>query len=310
MKATEILKRFGFDTEIEPESIYPFSPVYRVAADQGDIVVKKTQSPMERAEGLIKFTSHLSENGVCVVTPVELNRDNPQTVQEDVYVVYPYISGSVYTGKNGEIYQAGRLLGQIHELSSAENHYQLDPYNVYDFTTAEVEESMTAIGENASANHFSLEAGQLKEKLMAAVSRQQELEKSGLPCVASPYDYKANNLIYTPESYLIDPDNATWVPRVFDLALALLLFHNEHDAAPARMFTPEEWQLFLRGYTSAVELTELEKSYWQKAVEHIFLDEVMWLMEEFPEDWENPRQRSLFADLIRVVMDSREYGFE
>ncbi|WP_100011270.1 phosphotransferase [Lentibacillus sediminis] len=310
MKTSEILRGFGLDSEPEPESIYPFSPVYRVTTDEGDVVVKKTQSPLKRAKGLIKFISHLSENGIDVVTPVELDRDNPQTVQEDVYVVYPYINGSVYTGKNEEIYQAGRLLGQIHGLSPAENHYQLDPYNVYDFTTAEVEESMAAIGKNAAANHFSLEPGELKEKLMAAVSRQDELERSGLPCVASPYDYKANNLIYTPEPYLIDPDNATWVPRIFDLALALLLFHNEHDTAPARIFTAYEWQLFLKGYTSAVELTEQEKSYWQQAVEHIFLDEVMWLMEEFPEDWENSRQRRLFADLIRVVLDCREYGIE
>lgn len=43
--------------------------------------------------------------------------------------------------------------------------------------------------------------------------------------MAAPHDYKASNLVVVLEPYFIDPDNATWSPRIFDLALALLLFH-------------------------------------------------------------------------------------
>ena len=51
----------------------------------------------------------------------------------------------------------------------------------------------------------------------------------------------------------------------------------------------------------------MEKVYWKKAVEHVFLDEVMWLMADVEEDWENPSQRILFEGLIEIVLDSSSY---
>lgn len=309
MNGATILQKFGFDTEEEPTSIYPFSPVYHVTLEKDDVIVKKTQQPIERAHRLIEYTTFLSDNGIKVVTPVNLNRDNPQTMDGETYVVYPFIEGYTYTGKDSEIYEAGRFFGRIHSLSPGENVYQLDEYNVYDFTIEEVNESMENIERNAAKNDFELDT-QLKEKLIEIVSQQEELQNSNLPNVATPYDFKANNLIYTPEPYLIDPDNAESVPRVLDLALVLLLFHNELSTAPDTIFTPEQWQLFLKGYKESVHLTDLEHSYWEKAIEHVFLDEVMWLLEEANEDWSDPSQRMLFERLIRVLMDASDYGIE
>ena len=84
----------------------------------------------------------------------------------------------------------------------------------------------------------------LKTILLESVVSQEGLYQAGLPHVATPHDFKANNLVLIPEPFLIDPDNATWIPRIFDLALTLLLFHNEHDQAPDRVFTIDEWKLF------------------------------------------------------------------
>ncbi|WP_235793813.1 phosphotransferase [Virgibacillus salidurans] len=304
------MQKFGFYTEEEPISIYPFSPVYHVMLEKGDVIVKKTQRPIERAYRLIEYTTFLSDNGIKVVTPVNLNRHNPQTIDGETYVVYPYIEGSTYTGKDNEIYEAGKFFGRIHSHSPKENVYQLEEYDVYDFTVEEVEESMQNIERNAAKYEFVLDSVQHKEKLIQIVSQQEELQNSNLPNVVTPYDFKANNLIYTPEPYLIDPDNAGWIPRIFDLALALLLFHNELSTAPDTIFTPEQWKLFLSGYNKSVHLTDLEHSYWQKTIEHVFLDEVMWLLEEANEDWSDPSQRMLFESLLRVLMDASDYGIE
>lgn len=114
-----------------------------------------------------------------------------------------------------------------------------------------------------------------------------------MPHVLTPHDYKANNLVFTPKPYLIDPDNAAKVPRVFDLALALFLF--------------QQWKAFLSGYYQFVQLTEVEKRVWKMALEHVFLDEVMWLMAEVPEDWEKPSQRQLFLSVVHLLLHSQAY---
>ena len=148
----------------------------------------------------------------------------------------------------------------------------------------------------------------LEEMLLQTVQQQKRLKTSGLPHVATPHDYKANNLVYTPEPYLIDPDNAAWVPRIFDLALVLLLFHNEFATAPDQPFTAEQWKQFLAGYQEYVTLTQKEKTLWTQAVEHFFLDEVMWLMADVQEDWHNPAQRNLFNSLIQLFLNFEEYS--
>ncbi|WP_245976811.1 phosphotransferase [Oceanobacillus arenosus] len=158
--------------------------------------------------------------------------------------------------------------------------------------------------------HVNIDILQLEAKLMQAVTTQEALKNSGLPLVATPHDYKANNLIYTPEPYLVDPDNATWIPRTFDLALALLLFHNEIFTGPDRVFTTREWQTFLSGYKEYVTISDLERTNWQRAVDHVFLDEVMWLMAEVEEDWSNPTQRSLFASLVKLILDPSSYELD
>ena len=303
MNGKEILNTFGFDVTEEPVSIYPFSPVYKVKHGNQDVVVKRTQ---RRAASVMAYIKMLKDKGINVVTPMPLQVDNPQKCEDTNFVVYPFIEGEKYSGKEKEIYEAGKMLGEIHRLSPVSNTYDLLTYDVYDFNEQEVEESMEAI------NQYAKKAGvevytSLKTKLLESVARQQELSEAGLPHVATPHDYKANNLVFIPEPYLIDPDNAAWIPRIFDLALALLLFHNEHVDAPDRVFTTDEWELFLSGYKQSIVFTEQEKLYWERAKQHVFLDEVMWLMAEYEEDWQNPAQQTLFESLIRLIMDGADY---
>lgn len=303
MSGTEILNIFGFDVKEEPENIYPYSPVYRVKYGDQDVVVKRTQS---RAESLMSYTNMLKDKGINVVTPVKLQVDNPQKYEDTNYVVYPFIEGQKYSGKDNEIYEAGKMLGQIHSYSPVSNEYNLLEYDVYDFNEEEVEESMEAIIQHAEKAGIRIDPG-LKTKLLGSVANQQELYDAGLPHVATPHDFKANNLVLIPEPYLIDPDNAGWVPRIFDLALALLLFHNEHEEAPDQVFTIDEWEIFILGYKEYIVLTDQEKVFWEKAKQHVFLDEVMWLMAEYEEDWQKSSQQKLFMSLIHFMRDSANY---
>ena len=303
MSGKEILNIFGFDVQDEPTSIYPFSPVYRVKHGENDVIVKRTQ---RRADSVMAYIKMLKEKGIQVVTPVQLSVENPQKYEDTNFVVYPYIEGAKYTGNEQEIYEAGKLLGKIHSVSPTSNTYELLEYNVYDFNEQEVEESMESILQHAKKVGIEI-APDLKRKLIESVANQQILSNVGLPHVATPHDYKANNLVFVPGPYLIDPDNAAWIPRIFDVALALLLFHNEHATAPDRVFTVEEWDVFLSGYKESIAFTDQEIAFWEMAKQHVFLDEVMWLMAEYEEDWQDPAQQGLFKTLIRVLVDGEVY---
>ncbi|WP_054703590.1 phosphotransferase [Bacillus sp. JCM 19041] len=303
MSGKTILKSLGIQSEEEPISIYPFSPVYHV----NNYIAKRTQRPLLQAQRLMEYTNMLAANGVSVVTPVKEMESNPKQINNDVYVVYPFIDGDVYKGEPEQIQAAGALLGQIHAMSPAENTYQLKTYDVYDFYDYEVEESIENISDFTNQYDVHIDSSRLNEKLIQVVNQQKVLKNRGLPHVATPHDYKANNLIFTPEPYLIDPDNAAWIPRTFDLALCLLLFHNEMPSAPNRVFTTKEWALFLKGYSSHVTLSKKECLHWQQTIEHVFLDEVMWLMADVPEDWEKPAQRALFESLVNTLFCLNDY---
>lgn len=303
MRGTELLHLFEFHVTEEPTSIYPYSPVYRVQYKDKDVIVKRTQN---NAASVVAYTQMLKEHGIQVVTSVPLQVDNPQKFEDTNYVVYPFIDGQRYVGHRDEIYAAGKMLGQIHAASPSSNTYRLLEYDVYDFNEQEVEKSMAAIHQHAQKAGVSV-APELKNTLLNIVANQRDLLEANLPHVATTHDFKANNLIFTPAPYLIDPDNAIWIPRIFDLALAFLLFHNEHLEAPDRVFTKAEWALFMEGYHTCVTLTEQEHLFWNKAIQHVFLDEVMWLMAAFEEDWQNDAQQNLFNSVMQVMMDQKDY---
>ena len=56
MNAKTIVNSFGFQVEEEPVSIYPFSPVYQLERPEGEFIVKKTQTPIAKANRLMNYT--------------------------------------------------------------------------------------------------------------------------------------------------------------------------------------------------------------------------------------------------------------
>ncbi|GGP16817.1 phosphotransferase [Oceanobacillus neutriphilus] len=303
MNSKAILKEFGFNVTEEPQSIYPFSPVYKLQ----NYIIKKTQYPLERAWNLVRYTTYLKENGISIVTPVNLHASNPKQIDDACYICYPFINGSNYQGTEKEIKQAGELLGRIHALSSSKNIFDLSEYDVFDFYHHEVDDHMKKISIFAGSYQVNMSIQKLKDLLHTAVENQEKVKNTSLNWVETPYDYKANNLVFQSSPVLIDPDNAKWIPRTFDLALALLLFHNEFSSAPNRTFTPKEWKLFLDGYSKHQTLTNTEIKAWEETVLHVFLDEVMWLMAEVEEDWERKEQRDLFVSVTETLFHIKDY---
>lgn len=303
MTSKYIINKFGIEIAEEPTSIYPFSPVYKVKKDNQDVIIKKTQTPLKSVQNLMCFLNTLREYEINIVSPIA----KPLEINGSIYVMYPFIDGNKYTAKDEEIFQSGMLLGRIHSASSRINEFQLPTYNVFDFTEQEVLRDMQSIRQNIKNANRTLSVDGMEQKLLEVVKNQATLKSLKLPLVATPYDYKANNIIYTPTPYIIDPDNATWLPRIFDLALVLLLFHNELDTAPDHIFTPKQWKLFLAGYKKYTTLTELEKEVWDAVLHHIFLDEVMWLMAEYEEDWLNQNQYNFFRSLVDMLFKSADY---
>jgi spectinomycin phosphotransferase len=57
------------------------------------------------------------------------------------------------------------------------------------------------------------------------------------PLAGCTFDFKASNLVFWLAPVLIDPDHAARMPRVFDLAVALLLIHCDLPTAPGRLWT-------------------------------------------------------------------------
>jgi len=312
MSMEKVLKTFLFDVTEEPKSIYPFSPVYKVEQGGKSYIVKNTVSPIEEAMKVANFVGRLHKLGVPIVAPVPMSVDNPQQVDETVWVVYPFIKGKSYTGKDEEIYEAGKLLGRIHSLSSKNNEEGLDIYDEFDLEEEEIIEDLEKIIGYAEKRGISLDEGHLSEQMLRIIEQQEALKALELPSVATPYDYKADNLIYNDyaKPYLIDPDNAVFLPRIYDLALALLLFHNVLDTAPDRIFDIKQWSLFKKGYFQFVEITDIERTHWQDVVKHVFLDEVIWLMADFEEGWDDQRQVNFFNSLLSLVNDMEFYDLK
>jgi spectinomycin phosphotransferase len=96
--------------------------------------------------------------------------------------------------------------------------------------------------------------------------------------------------------YDAGPNDGERLPRLLDLALAVLLFHTELDTAPGRLFTIKEWTAFRDAYLAHVTLTEAEYTAWPDALDYQLWEEGTWAIEDSSE-WHVERQRALLVDL-------------
>ena len=293
-------------SDVLPETIYPFSPVFKAQFNTNDIVVKRTRSPLSEAENLLKWTAELAKSGVKVVLPVSEITPNPVLINnDDVWVAYPFICGRPYHGTPEDIIVAGRLLGKIH-ATPVPNIFQLYQFSWPNYDDISIQEDIDGI-----ANRIKKQGLSNVAELIAYFSEQlhyfsdrtlPKLKNANLPYVNATWDYKANNLIYESDGtpVLIDPDSAGKLPRILDLALAVLLFHNELSTAPRGLFSLQEWNYFKSGYLEYVSLTDTEYRLWETALRYMLLEEGLWLLINVDEDWKRSHQRQFLISLLNT----------
>ena len=324
MDADQLFHAFGFKDYPQSAliSIHPYAPVYRVENEQGAWIIKRGRKPFALAQAVTAWTDALSKNTIPVVTPAPGFSKNPMSFQstendEEVWVVYPFIQGTPYRCELQQIRQAGELLGRIHAFNPQQDFSLKIRRTVECIEEADLVEDISAILERVKQFYPQDEPSAqeiLHEKvghyLQSALPRMLSME---LPLANCSWDYKAANLVFEPcgrgaDSWpvLIDPDNAGRIPRLCDLAIAALLFHND-GIFPGRLLTQSEWMVFLSGYRKYICFTADELAAWQDVLLCTWVDEGLWLLNGSPEDWAHPRQGSmqrdlLFADLSGFVL--------
>ncbi|GAA4104422.1 phosphotransferase [Nonomuraea soli] len=285
---SEVFQRFG----IEPQdSIYPYSPVFRGEIEGRQVAVKRTHY----AEFMGPWVRELHSKGIAVVTPLA----GPHKIGDFHWVAYPWIDGRAYDGSIDDVAAAGAFLGRLH----AQPGGSLPAFPWPDHDEESVQDDIDGLTKALSTYRPDLREqvlDRLAPLLRAFMSTTlPAIRDAGLPAVDATVDYKAVNLVYTEAGpVLIDPDNGEHIPRLLDLALATLLFHNDLAGEPAALFDEHQWAAFRDAYLGHVELTETERALWPTALTYMLLEWGVWSV--CNDDWADPRHAAFFADLITV----------
>lgn len=311
---------FGL-AEIDGRSLSPWATVLRGRTAEGQqVVVKRTAADGLRAAAMADWTRTLTAAALPVVTPVDLATANPQPVGDgdtaDWWVVYPYIAGRPYAGTPDDIEAAGDLLGRIHAVELPDElRDRLRPYAWTDATHEDAVRDLETL-DAVFAQHVPDRAGEASAAVRALADRWWDRSLPALletdrtqplPRAGVTSDYKASNLIWSTrdgreQPVLVDPDNGGLEPRLLDLALAVVLFHNECPSAPDRLLDRAEWERFARAYVRHVDLTARERELWPAALEHMLWEEGTWALEDNDADaWADPRQGGQLLDLALAV---------
>lgn len=314
MDHIDIARAFGLEVEGTqlPESLYAYSPVYRLSKNKRDWVLKRAAKDPKRAKAVCSWLASLTAQGCKVVSPETFPGENPRrfTVGEEaeMWVVYPFIEGISYSASKTQLRQAGALLGQLHSVEP-ENFGLPQLQSIVAIDSEVYEEDKETIlncvrrAKPELENRAVTQLNQFGERYFSEVL--EELIQESFPQVNGPWDFKASNLIYPAKEspYLIDPDNAGFIPRIYDLAIAALLFHNDGVLEQSRTLTTKQWRCFLQGYLEAIELSEKERRHWQSVLLAVWMDEALWLLANHDEGWEDPRQEHFLAELLLIDLD-------
>ena len=312
--------------EVDVQSLTPWANVHRGRTHDGTpMVVKRTAGSEQRAEAMADWTRALADSGVSVVTPMNLSVTNPHRVEvppaddgrephASWWVAYPYVDGRPYDGTLEDVEAAGDLLGRIHAVTlSTQLEADMRPYAWPDTDREDVDRDLETL-DAVLARHGGDRAQEAAESVRSLAERWwstalPELRAADdmdpLPRAGVSSDYKASNLVFVDAMpVLIDPDNGGLEPRIFDLALAAILFHNECTTAPGRLFDLSEWKRFASAYLRHVTLSRRERDLWPLALDHMLWEEGTWVLQDNDEDaWAYTRQRAQLLDLALTAPD-------
>lgn len=294
----EVLRELFGLASLDPESLTRFAQVHRGRTPNGENVVVKVTD--RHAEAMARWTRALAERGLPVVSPSR----GPLEHAGEHWVVYPFIEGGEYDGRDEQIRNAGELLGRLHASDAPTDG--LGEYRHPGTLRAEVDGDLATLHAVFDEKFPADEARRADENIAALAerwwSRSWPLLKerdAELPRTGVSSDFKASNLVFASRGpVLVDPDNGGFEPRLFDLAESLVLFHYESPDAPARMMDPEEWRVFVTAYLQHVRLTAAERELWPAAVDHLWWEEGTWVLADNDDAaWSDPRQGGYLRSL-------------
>jgi hypothetical protein len=290
--------------------------VYRIGPD-ASWVLKKTAKRIGAARAVAAWTRALSAAGVRTVSPEPGLEENPLLQDEACWVIYPFIAGEPYRGLRSQILAAGALLGRIHAFGMGEDRMSREDraaiasaLRVHAELPDPIEPHVLSNDLVAFEETFRKHAPDLLPIVNAVLEPASErytehtlpaLRGVSFPTVIGTWDFKASNLVYEKDDrpVLIDPDNAGVLPRIFDLAISVVLFHNfDAAAAPRRTFDADEWQTYRDAYLEHVTLTTLERKYWPTVLSAAWIDEGLHALRTAEEQWANPDVRPWLESLL------------
>lgn len=294
MDGTAMLSAFPFEDPGKPVSLCDYAPVLHVRDKRGDWVLKQTGLVHSGGEAIGGWLTALRGQGIDVVAPASHLQPNPRRLDDGKeWVVYPFVSGTHYRATDEQIAEAGRLLGRIHAADPPEAcalaTYAGPVVRDADWIAphlASAEAAMIAAG---------ADGGRLRATTEARLAAAEPIP--GLPLAGCSFDFKASNLVFSPKPVLVDPDHAARLPRLYDLAVAVLLFHCDLRTAPGRLWTGAEWTVFLQAYREHVTFAGAEPASWRAVLELAWLDQGVWLLGNWAEGWADTKDRAYLLDL-------------
>ncbi|MFI0977749.1 phosphotransferase enzyme family protein [Streptomyces sp. NPDC021093] len=306
----EVFRHFKVkSSDIPDSSCYPYAPVFQTVVDGTPAAVKRTRGPLPYAEGIAQWLRELSLLGIRTVQPLPC-LGNPAALGEHVWVAYPWIDGIPYNASPAHFSGAGDLLGRIHAAPvTGAGMFRFQWPQADQASTDEDIAGLTGVLAKYAPDLTNSALPRLTAWLNAFRSDTLvSIRSANLPTAPVSMDFRANNLVYDAENTptLIDPDNAEVAVRLLDLALAVLLFHNEAAGGPPRLFDAAEWATFRDAYTAHVQLTPEERTAWPTALRYMLLEWGVWSLIAAEEwnDWEDPHQRAFLRNLAETEPNS------
>ncbi len=260
--------------------------------------MKRAGSAYSTAGAIDRWVRAIAARGVRTVVAAEGFGDNPRVLADGrAWVVYPFVPGTPYVGALAQIHDAGALLGHMH-VACAFNDHGLDT------TPRLAGRSWDWIARHMAASAVSMRREGIDCAAFGyrvAARWDRGAAPNSLPMAGASVDFKAANIVFAARPVLIDPDHAAFVPRLYDLAVAALLFHHETVTAPARLWNLDEWRAFLSGYRNTVPMDRDEIQAWPDVLRVAWLEQGLWLLGSAGAAWSDPRERRFLRSLAEMV---------
>jgi spectinomycin phosphotransferase len=306
--AREAIAAFGFSPGLEVTSLCAYSPVYRIRSETVDVVLKRTGYPRSRADAIATWLRGLRDRGVNMVAPVSGFEPNPRRIRasdEWSWVIYPFVSGRPYRRSPADLRAAGRLLGRMHAAGADLGKDMLSLLRMPSLDHSKVAAHVSACTERLDACGSGLGAIFEEWAMRRLADYDAIVCNHDLPAAACSWDFKASNLVFDDDrgATLVDPDHAGRLPRIFDAAVAALLFHCDLEPSPGALWSASEWSEFFDPYGSQLAWTPKERAVWGQALAAAWLDEALWLLAHFPQGWNRKGERDYLIDLAFADLD-------